>query len=91
MSWCGLLVKRRGQLEALDALCSEMGEQPSDVALAWLLRQPVVTARIIGPRTIAQLDASMRALKIHLNEDALKQLDGIWPGPGGKAPKAYSW
>ena len=86
-----LIVKHRGQLEAFDAFCLEMGEQPADVALAWLLRQPVVTAPIIGPRNIAQLEASMRALEIQLNEDALKKLDGIWPGPGGPAPEAYAW
>ena len=42
----------RPQIEAYEALCAELGERPADVALAWLLANPVVTAPIIGPRTV---------------------------------------
>ena len=66
-------------------------QEPANVALAWLLQQPAVTAPIIGPRTLEQLDRSMRALEIRLDEDALKRLDEIFPGPGGPAPEAYAW
>jgi NDP-hexose 2,3-enoyl reductase len=68
-----------------------MGEQSADVALAWLLHQPVVTAPIIGPRTMDQFNGSMRALALTLSSDQLKRLDAIFPGPGGPAPEAYSW
>ena len=68
-----------------------MGEQPADVALAWLLNNPIVTAPIIGPRTMDQLTGSLRAMEIKFSEDALKKLDEIWPGPGGEAPEAYAW
>ena len=64
---------------------------PADVALAWLLHNPVVTAPIIGPRTLDQLDAAMGALDVHLDADALARLDEIFPGPGGAAPEAYAW
>jgi aryl-alcohol dehydrogenase-like predicted oxidoreductase len=50
-----------------------------------------VTAPIIGPRTIAQLEGATRALTIGLDDAALKRLDAIWPGPGGEAPEAYAW
>jgi aryl-alcohol dehydrogenase-like predicted oxidoreductase len=50
-----------------------------------------VTAPIIGPRTIGQLEASLRATEITLNEEILRELDAIFPGPGGEAPKAYAW
>jgi aryl-alcohol dehydrogenase-like predicted oxidoreductase len=83
--------KMRPQLEAWEALCGELGEQPADVALAWLLANPVVTAPIIGPRTLAQLDGSLRALDIALEADVLSRLDEIFPGPGGRAPEAYAW
>lgn len=83
--------KHRAQLEAYEGFCRELGEQPADVALAWLLRQPAVTAPIIGPRTVEQLDGSLRALEIALNDEALARLDAIWPGPGGPAPEAYAW
>ena len=83
--------KFKAQLEAYEGLCREIGEKPADVALAWLLRNPVVTAPIIGPRTMEQLEASLRALEVELCDDVLKRLDAIWPGPGGEAPEAYAW
>jgi aryl-alcohol dehydrogenase-like predicted oxidoreductase len=86
-----LIEKQRPQLEAYQAFCADINEQPADVALAWLLANPVVTAPIIGPRTMEQLDGSLRALEIELNEEQMKRLDTIWPGPGGAAPEAYAW
>lgn len=83
--------KHRAKLERYELFCKEIGEQPADVALAWLLANPVVTAPIIGPRTIAQLDGSLRALSISLSTDQMKRLDEIFPGPGGEAPEAYAW
>jgi aryl-alcohol dehydrogenase-like predicted oxidoreductase len=81
----------RPQLEAYEALCKELGQQPADVALAWVLHNPVVTAPIIGPRTLEQLEGSVKALDITLSEDTLAKLDDIWPGPGNQAPEAYAW
>ena len=83
--------KRSKQLKAYEALCEELGEQPADVALAWLLANPAVTAPIIGPRTLDQLNGSLRALEIKLAPETLKQFDEIWPGPGGEAPEAFAW
>ncbi|MBM3151313.1 MAG: aldo/keto reductase [Chloroflexi bacterium] len=83
--------KRRPQLEKYEAFCKVLGEKPADVALAWLLCNPVVTAPIIGPRTIEQLTGSLRALEIKFSEESLKTLDETWPGPGGEAPDAYAW
>src|SRR5450759_3381957 len=83
--------KFRPRLEAYEAFCHDLGEKPADVGLAWLLKNPVVTAPIIGPRTLEQLDGTLRALELILSEDALKKLDEIFPGPGGQAPEAYAW
>jgi aryl-alcohol dehydrogenase-like predicted oxidoreductase len=83
--------KYRPKLEAYETFCQSMGEQPADVALAWLLHQPAVTSPIIGPRTIDQLNGAMRALALTLSADQLKRLDEIFPGPGGTAPEAYAW
>jgi aryl-alcohol dehydrogenase-like predicted oxidoreductase len=83
--------KYRAKLGKWEAWCKDLGEQPADVALAWLLQNPVVTAPIIGPRTLEQLEGSLRALEIKLDEAALKALDEIFPGPGGEAPEAYAW
>ena len=83
--------KQRDQLEAYQNLCQEVGESPADLALAWLLHNPAVTAPIIGPRTMEQLEESPHALEITLSEEVLSKLDEIWPGPGGEAPEAYAW
>ena len=83
--------RHRAQLETYEGLCRELGESPADVALAWLLANPAVTAPIIGPRTMEQLTGSLRALAITLSAEQLARLDRIWPGPGGEAPEAYAW
>ena len=82
---------KRPQLERYEALCKDLGEEPATVALAWLLHNPVVTAPIIGPRTVEQLESAVRATEVTLDEDTLKKLDEIFPGPGGAAPNAYAW
>ena len=81
----------RQQLEEWERLCKDLGEEPADVALAWLLHNPAVTAPIIGPRTAEQFEGSLRALEIRLSADTLAALDDIWPGSGGGAPEAYAW
>ncbi len=85
------LDRRRPQVEEYEKFCAELGEPPAAVALAWLLANPVVTAPIIGPRTLEQLDANMRAIELKLDRATMKRLDAIWPGPGGTAPEAFSW
>jgi aryl-alcohol dehydrogenase-like predicted oxidoreductase len=86
-----MLERHRPAIEAWEAFCDDRSEAPGDVALAWLLHQPAVTAPIIGPRTVDQLDGALRALDITLDADALARIDEIFPGPGGTAPEAYAW
>src|SRR5581483_103834 len=81
----------RDMLERWEKLCAEVGERPADVALAWLLANPVVTAPIVGPRTMEQLTGALRALEFTLESEVLSRLDQIFPGPGGPAPEAYAW
>jgi aryl-alcohol dehydrogenase-like predicted oxidoreductase len=83
--------QHRSQLEQYEALCKQLGEEPANVALAWLLANPAVTAPIIGPRTVEQLTWNLRALEVSLSDETLTRLDEIWPGPGGAAPEAYAW
>ena len=83
--------KLRPQIERYEAFCKDIGENPADIALAWLLANPVVTAPIIGPRTMAQLEGNLNALTVTLTDDQLQTLDDIWPGPGGPSPEAYAW
>ena len=72
------------QLETVGGVLQELGEEPAAVALAWLLHQEGVTAPIVGPRTLEQLEgASLRATEVELDDAARKSLDDIFPGPGG--------
>ncbi len=84
------LEKARPKIEAWEALCREIGERPADTALAWLLQNPTVTAPIIGPRTVGQLDESLRALEITLSAEVLQRIDEIFPGYR-QAPEGYAW
>lgn len=79
------------QLDEFAALCHELGESEANVALAWTLVHPAMTAPIIGPRTLEQLEGALRVCEIELDEAVLKRLDEIFPGPGGSAPQAYAW
>ena len=83
--------RNRSKLEQFAALCKEIGEKEDTVALAWLLANPLVTAPIIGVRTLEQLEKSLKAVEVTLTEDVLKKLDEIFPGPGGHSPEAYAW
>ncbi len=82
--------ENRDKLQAYEDLCRELGEEPANVALSWLLHNPVVTAPIIGPRTQEQLDGSLRAVEIKLSDETMKKLDDIFPGYR-PAPEGYAW
>ena len=78
------------KLTKFGALCEELGEQPADVALAWLLGRSGVTAPIIGPRTVEQLTTALHASDIKLEPDTLRRLDRIFPGYRS-APEQFAW
>lgn len=80
----------RPRVEAYENYCVEMGEEPGEVALAWLLAQPAVTAPIVGPRTQQQLDSALKALEINLSAESLAKLDEIFPGYK-TSPEDYAW
>ena len=83
--------ENRETLKAYESLCRDLGHPPAEVALAWLLHNPVVTAPIIGPRNIEQLESAVNATEISLDDETLTKLDQLFPGPGGEAPQAYAW
>jgi aryl-alcohol dehydrogenase-like predicted oxidoreductase len=84
------LAAHREAIVAYEDFAAELGHEPGDIALAWLLQQPAVTAPIIGPRTREQLDAGVRALDVKLDAAALSRLDEIFPGHK-TAPEDYAW
>jgi aryl-alcohol dehydrogenase-like predicted oxidoreductase len=83
--------KHRAKLEPWEKFCKDLGEEPATVALAWLLSNKTVTAPILGPRTIQQLEGALPALEVEITHEISHRLDQIFPGPGGAAPEAYAW
>jgi NDP-hexose C3-ketoreductase / dTDP-4-oxo-2-deoxy-alpha-D-pentos-2-ene 2,3-reductase len=87
------LEQHRTAIEGYEKLCADLGEDPSNVALAWLLSRPGVTSPIIGPRTMEQLDGPVKALDLTLGSETLAALDRLFPpiGNGGPGPEAWAW
>jgi aryl-alcohol dehydrogenase-like predicted oxidoreductase len=84
------LKNNKAQIEKWEKFCKELGEDPANTALAWLIHQKAVDAPIIGPRTLQQLKDSIRAIDIVLTEELLSKLDEIFP-PAGESPQYYAW
>jgi aryl-alcohol dehydrogenase-like predicted oxidoreductase len=82
--------KHGAALEQYVALCAELGHEPADVALAWLLSRPAVTAPIIGPRSMEHLDSCLNAFALRLEPDTLTRLDAIFPGYRA-SPEGFAW
>ena len=82
--------KHRPKIEAWESLCKELGEQPADMALAWMLQNKTITAPIIGPRTMEQLEGSLRALEINISSETNTKINEIFPGHK-TAPEDYAW
>src|SRR3954453_23354747 len=80
----------RDQLEPYEELCRQLGAEPAAVAVAWLLRNPVVSTTVVGAMTIQELRSDRGALSVRLDDEAMARLDQIWPGPG-EAPQSYAW
>lgn len=84
-------LKYQDRLEAYHRFCGDAGLREADVALAWTLQNPALTAPIIGARTLAQFEDCLKALEVKLDSAMMAELDRIFPGPGGPAPEAYAW
>jgi aryl-alcohol dehydrogenase-like predicted oxidoreductase len=84
------VAKHHDAIQQYEDFAAELGHEPGDVGLAWLLHQPGITAPIVGPRTQEQLDSAVRALDVTLDAAALARLDEIFPGHK-TAPEDYAW
>src|SRR5580693_239326 len=68
------LDRLRPQLTEYEKLCAELGHPPARVALAWLLQRPGVTSAVVGPNTIEQLEGTVAAFDLHLDDQTLTRL-----------------
>lgn len=62
-------------LDALHTVADEVKATPAEVAIAWLLRKPGVTAPIASATSLAQLDSLAKAATLDLNAEAMALLD----------------
>ncbi len=69
--------KRWKILETVEELASNYEAKPSQIALAWLLSKPHVTAPIIGANSIEQLEENLGALDISLSKEDIERLDKV--------------
>ena len=64
--------------DVVDALCAvadERGLPPAQIALAWLLAKPAVTAPIVGATKLAHLDDAVAAVEVTLSSDEVARLE----------------
>ncbi len=64
-------------LAEMDKMAEEKEASPSQIALAWLLHQPLVTSPIIGPRTPEQLYDNLASLSVSLTPEELERLNTL--------------
>ena len=62
-------------LTALDTVAGRLGAQPAEVALAWLIARPGVTAPIASATSLAQVESLVKAAALSLDADAISALD----------------
>jgi aryl-alcohol dehydrogenase-like predicted oxidoreductase len=77
--------------DALAALADELGIPLIHLALAFVLRHPAVTAPIIGPRTMEQLEGQLGAVDVELTDDVLDRIDEIVPPGTNLNPVDAGW
>jgi aryl-alcohol dehydrogenase-like predicted oxidoreductase len=76
---------------ALNALADEAGLSLVELALGFVLEHPAVTAPIIGPRTMEQLESQLPALDLRLSVDVLDRIDAIVPPGIDSDPADVGW
>jgi len=82
------------KLEAADALArlaDEAGISLIEMSLAFVIRHPAVTAAIIGPRTMEQLDSQLTAADVELSDQVLDRIDEIVPPGVNLNPADGGW
>jgi aryl-alcohol dehydrogenase-like predicted oxidoreductase len=76
---------------AFGALADEAQISLIEMALAFVINHPAVTAAIIGPRTIEQLESQLGALEASLSEEMLDAIDQVVPPGQNVNPNDRGW
>lgn len=75
-------------IEGVRDLAKQKGVAMDALALAWVLSRPGVTSPIIGPRTMEQFEANLKALEVRMTDEDSKRLDEL-SAPGTHAAEYY--
>jgi aryl-alcohol dehydrogenase-like predicted oxidoreductase len=78
-------------VEQFALLAEENGLSLIHLALAFVLRHPAVTAPIIGPRTMEQLESQLGAAEVELSDEILDRIDEIVPPGTNVNPRDVAW
>ena len=78
-------------VEELAQLAEEAGVTLIQLAIAFVLRHPAITAALIGPRTMEQLEGQLAAVDVALDDDVLDRIDEIVPPGVTINPEDNSW
>jgi aryl-alcohol dehydrogenase-like predicted oxidoreductase len=78
-------------VEQLAQLAEEAGMTLIEMALAFVIQHPAVTAAIIGPRTMEHLESQLTAADVELSNDVLDRIDEIVPPGTNFAPGDAGW
>ena len=62
-------------IEAVRKVANELGVSPSEVALAWLLQRPGVSAPIVGATKLEHLESAVKSLELELSEEQVRALE----------------
>jgi len=78
-------------VERLAQLCEQAGISMIHLALAFVIRHPAVTAAIVGPRTLEQLEGQLGAVDVQLSDELLDAIDEIVPPGTNLNPVDAGW
>jgi aryl-alcohol dehydrogenase-like predicted oxidoreductase len=78
-------------VEELAQLAEAAGLSLIHMAIAFAMRHPAVTAPIIGPRTMEQLESQLGAADVELSDDVLDRIDEIVPPGTNLNPRDVAW
>jgi diketogulonate reductase-like aldo/keto reductase len=88
----------RETIQTFPTLCSDQGESPVAVAIAWMLAQLAISSAIVGIRKLSHLDDKERASELVLGKETLEQLNELFDTNKGcpirasqTAPEAFAW
>jgi aryl-alcohol dehydrogenase-like predicted oxidoreductase len=71
------LSKNLALVERLREVGEEYGRPPGQVAIAWILRNPAVTAAIVGARNAEQVEKNVGAVELQLTDEDVEEIEGV--------------